>query len=209
VLKFLTAAFAAFFVLATTVPAKTAAFVADKDRTVYVRGEIDGSALLQAAEVMRLATKSTAPITLVINSPGGNVYTGLQLMSAIGVAQQRGVTVRCFVPVLAASMAFQILSICDERYTLQYSLLLFHPARAFLNGAFLAEDLEYAGEQLRQLDDRLKSELAARLGMDRAEYDFHYRRETMWLASDLNDRADGFLTIVGDFRGVENPFDLM
>lgn len=197
------------FINASCAHAAGRVFTADKGRTLYVRGEVGPEALELASELITLTGKAKTPITIVINSPGGNVYTGLQLMSAIHIAQQRGVKVRCFVPVLAASMAFQILSVCDERYTLQYSLLLFHPARAMLMGGFLAEELEYQGAQLKQLDEQLKSDLAARLGMDSKEYDYHYRNETLWLAPALNERAGGdFLMVVDDFVGVDRPFDL-
>ncbi len=188
--------------------AHASTFEADKGRTLYLRGEVADNGLLLAAQVIELAGKSRKPISLVINSPGGSIYMGLQLMSAISVVQQRGVRVRCFVPVLAASMAFQIMSVCDERYTLQYTLLLFHPARSVLMGAFTYDELEYQGAQLRDLDNKLKSDLARRLGMDRKVYDYHYEHETLWLASDLNAMAGGYFTIVEDFTGVDAPFDL-
>jgi ATP-dependent protease ClpP protease subunit len=204
-MKFL-AALAAFFMSAVVQAEPT--FVADKGRTIYIRGAIADNAFDIASKVFEMS-KVKAPISLVINSPGGSVYPGLQIMSAIEVAQSRGVTVRCFVPVLAASMAFQILSVCDERYVLQYSLLLFHPARSMLMGGFLADELEYQGAQLRRLDDKLKNELAARLGMDRKEYDYHYSHETLWLATDLNAATDpDFVEVVSDFSGVDKPFDL-
>ncbi len=201
------AAFAAFFMSAVAA-AKPAVFVADKGRTLYLRGEVGGNALDMAAQVIGLAEKSKKPISIVINSPGGSIYVGLQLMSAIDVVQKRGVKVRCFVPVIAASMAFQILSVCDERYTLQYSLLLFHPARAPLMGSYTYDELEYQGAQLRQLDNKLKNDLAKRIGMPRKEFDYHYQHETLWLAPDLSARTDDFFTIVADFDGVERPFDL-
>ncbi len=205
-LKFL-AAFAAFFVLATAAPAESM-FVADKGRTLYLRGEVRENALVLASQVAELSQSSKRPITIVINSPGGSIHAGLQLMSAIHVAQQRGTQVRCFVPVLAASMAFQILSVCDERYTLQYSLLLFHPARVFLFGPYMADDLAYQSDQLRLVEDRLKNDLAARIGLDRKEFDYHYSHETLWLAADLNKVTGNYFEIVDNFSGVDRAFDL-
>lgn len=184
-------------------------FKVDKDRTLYLRGEVADNAMAMASQVVDLASKSRAPISIVINSPGGSIYAGLQLMSAIGMAQKRGVMVRCVVPVLAASMAFQIFSVCDERYTLQYSLLLFHPARLMLKGMFTADELEYAGKQLRALDEKLKDELSVRLGMERSVYDYHYAHETLWIATDLNAAVErDFATIVDDLSGVSDPFGL-
>ena len=78
-----------------------------------------------------------------------------------------------------------------------------------LRGGYLAEELEYQGAQLKQLDDYLKAELAARLGMDRKEYEYHYRNETLWLAPVLNERVGGdFLEVVGDLTGVDSPFEV-
>jgi ATP-dependent protease ClpP protease subunit len=206
-LRMFVAALAAIFMSAcVTSRSQAAVFTATKGRTVYVIGEIGANALDMARQVVDLAAADPkAPIDMVISSPGGSIVAGMQLLSAMTVAQTRGVTIRCFVPLLAASMAFQVFAACDERYTLEFSLLLWHPG-ALSGERLTAGDLEYNAEQLRAMERVLNARLIKALGMPEDVFYYHYFHETLWFASELNRQAPGFLTIVQDFQNVPNPF---
>lgn len=176
-------------------------------RTLRVEGVIMGNALELAHKVERLSSDNSAPIDLLINSPGGSVEAGLQLVEAIHIAQSRGVTVRCAVSTLAASMAFIILNECNERYALSNSLLLFHPARAMLMFATIrAEDARKMAEDLEFVDNLISDMLEEGMGIVTAKqkswYQYHFVKETLWTASHLSHVVPNsdWIVIVSDIK---------
>jgi ATP-dependent protease ClpP protease subunit len=186
--------------------AQAETFVASPQRTLYVTGVVDGSVLVLAAQITDMAAVSTDPIDMVINSPGGSVVAGMQLLSAMDVAKARGVKFRCVVPVMAASMGFQILANCDERYALKYAMLLWHPVKISSRDGFSAEQLLYESDRIRAIERPLMRHLIAVLGITRKIFWYHYRHETLWIASEFGDLSPGFLTIVDDIQNVRDLF---
>lgn len=176
-------------------------------RTLRVVGEINGSVLKLASQIDSLSKESKKPINILINSPGGSVPAGLQLVEAMHVAQARGVKVRCAVTTLAASMAYIVLSQCDEKYALANSLLLFHPARAMLFMATVkADDANYMAQELAAIDSDMSDLLESSMGVVTSEhkawFDYHFQHETLWSASRLSRVIPNkkWLTIVSDIR---------
>ncbi len=176
-------------------------------RTVRISGEVGGSILSVASNIERLSAASSEPINIIINSPGGSVPAGLQLVEALHIAKARGVTVRCAVTNLAASMAFIILSECSERYALSNSLLLFHPARAMLMFATLkAEDARYMAEELEAINFEMCDRLELSMGIASAKhkewFSYHYKNETLWTATRLVKQIPqrNWITIVSDIK---------
>lgn len=176
-------------------------------RTLRVEGVILGNALDLAHKVERMSSESQDPIDLLINSPGGSVEAGLQLVEAMHIAQSRGVRVRCAVSTLAASMAFLILNECDERYALSNSLLLFHPARAMLMFAVLkADDARKMSEDLESVDALITDMLEEGMGVVTAQqkswYQYHFTKETLWTASHLSREVpnSSWIVIVSDIK---------
>lgn len=176
-------------------------------RTLRVEGVILGNALDLAHKVERMSSESSAPIDLLINSPGGSVEAGLQLVEAMHIAQGRGVTIRCAVTTLAASMAFIILNECSERYALSNSLLLFHPARAMLMFAVIkADDARKMAEDLDFVDNLITDMLEEGMGIVTAQqkswYQYHFTKETLWTASHLSHEVpnSSWIMIVSDIK---------
>jgi len=183
-------------------------FVASETRTVYVSGAVTGAALGTAQQIYNLAEAGNEPIDIIINSPGGYIIPGLQVISAMNIAQSRGITIRCFVPLLAASMGFQMLAECDERYALRYSLLLWHPAKTGFRGSVTWKQLLYATRELRAMERDLLDILLSKLKISKKKFYYHYRNETLWQAHHLQKISPDFITIVDDFKNVRNPFDI-
>lgn len=182
-------------------------------RTVAVYGQVDGNIIETAAKLDTLSRQSSDPINIVINSPGGSVHAGLQLVEAIHIAQARGVKVRCAVTTLAASMAFIILGECDERHVFANSLLLFHPASVgIMFGNLKAEDAEAIAEVLVAINDQMGDLMKTAMGVesifDELWFRKHMRAETLWIASTLIKEVpnDKFLTVMSDLRINDNLF---
>lgn len=179
-------------------------------RTLYVTGPMDGSVLRTAYLVERLSAASTDDINIVINSPGGMVFAGWQLTQAMDVARERGAKVVCSVGVLAASMAFQLLPHCDERYAMKNTLLLFHPSRVFVRGELRADEAEYVAESLRKIDKAGLIEISEMLGSPNKKWlEKHHNAETLWRAEDLiAETNSSWLTLVDDLVVPGGAFDL-
>lgn len=180
--------------------AHAASISLNKERAVAIEGPIGGGNILHLApKMLSLAGDGTGePIDLVISSPGGKIVTGFLFINLMESIKARGTVIRCFVPTIAASMAFQILIHCDERYALSKSFLLWHRVRVVGGSApitaplaaLLAQDLERAdriilNEVLESMDDVSPDTL---LG--------HFNNETLHFASDLAVLSPKFLTVL-------------
>jgi len=179
----------------------------DKERTILISGPIGNGILAQANQVYSLALASPKPIYLVLNSPGGSVYVGLQMLSAMRAARARGVEFRCLTTLMSASMAFQILAYCDKRYALEHTLLLWHSMRGG-NENLTAEDHKYEGAKTQLLEAGLIRYLIQALNISTKEFFYHRARETLWTASTLLTISPKFLVIVDDVDGLTELFPL-
>jgi ATP-dependent protease ClpP protease subunit len=178
----------------------------DKDRTVSLVGPVGNNAMTAAQEVTALMNASNDPIYMIINSPGGNVITGLQLLSAMQQAQARGIVIKCVVPNLAASMAFITLAQCTERYAFEGSLLLWHPMR--VGGSFTEGEARHAANIMRRMSKPLMKLQKEALGVTWQFFMYHYKYETLWSGAALAEAAPSFMTIIDNVEGVDNIFAL-
>ena len=86
-------------------------------RILLLTSEIEGGTAHEFIEDinMLLLKESIDPITIIISSPGGNIFNGIAIIRAIRSAQSSGIKVIGEVHGQAMSMAFFILQCCDER----------------------------------------------------------------------------------------------
>lgn len=176
-------------------------------RLIRIEGQVGPDIMASAIKMDELSSASKEPINIVINSPGGSVFAGIQMVEAIHIAQNRGVKVRCAVSTMAASMAFIILSECDERYAFSNSLLLFHPASVgIMFGVLRAEQARAIAEDLEAINDDMSDLMKAAMGVNdffqEQWYRYHFNKETLWTAKRLAKEApnEKFLAIISDIR---------
>lgn len=103
----------------------------DPNRTLTLFGVVRDNALGLADEILNLGKKSNAPIYLILDSPGGSVITGGILISAIQASKAPVYTI-CYK--VCASMAAMIHQYGKERFQVDRSILMFHPATAGTEG---------------------------------------------------------------------------
>lgn len=181
----------------------------DPDRTIRVTGVIDSSTIQTGNKILRLSDNDPdEPIYLIINSGGGSVLAGTQIITMMRIAQNRGTRIVCIVPMVAASMAFQILAECDTRYTFRYSLLLWHPIRVQIRGILTPRRAIQLAEEMERYEKAMVRVLLERLGIERDVFDYHYYNETLHLSENLIEIAPGFIEIVDDVQGVPNMFSM-
>lgn len=194
--------------LLTSCTALAGGLVVDEGRKIEIYEVVRAPSILDYANrVFELAAESSDPIYVVINSPGGSVFAGLQFISALDQVRSQGVEVRCVVPGMAASMAFQILIHCDKRYALRYSLLLWHPVRVAGFMVITPDTALALYTDMAAIEALMVPELITALGMPESEFYYHYRQETMWTAASLALAAPKFLEIVDNVQGISLPWD--
>lgn len=90
------------------------------------------AALIEEARRMDSEMKSGEPIYLFLNTPGGSIQDGLELIENLKSLNRPVHTVSLF----AASMGFQIVQNLGQRYVLENSVLMSHEAYGGFKGSF-------------------------------------------------------------------------
>jgi ATP-dependent Clp protease protease subunit len=135
-------------------------------RDIYLIGDIDKDVARNVIERLReLANISSNPITVYINSAGGNVTDGLAIHDAIRVIAQQGIEVRTVVQGMAYSMGSVVLQAASpgRRLALPHSWIMIHePAKwaGWQSTTAAAQHLD----RLKQMQSQIYRILAARSG---------------------------------------------
>jgi ATP-dependent Clp protease protease subunit len=135
-------------------------------RDVYLIGDIEKDTARAAIERLReLANEGNRPITLYINSAGGNVTDGLALHDAIRHIVSKGIEVTVTVQGMAYSMGSIVLQAATEgrRLAFPHSWIMIHePAKwaGWQSTTAAAQHLE----RLKQMQDQIYNILSSRSG---------------------------------------------
>ncbi len=135
-------------------------------RDVYLIGDIEKDTARATIERLReLAADNSKPITLYINSAGGNVTDGLALHDTIRYIASRGVEVTIIVQGMAYSMGSIVLQAASpgRRLAFPHSWIMIHePAKwaGWQSTTAAAQHLE----RLKQMQDQIYRILSARSG---------------------------------------------
>jgi ATP-dependent Clp protease, protease subunit len=138
----------------------------DRVRDVYLIGDIEKDNARSTIERLReLAADNTRPITLYINSAGGNVTDGLAIHDAIRHIISRGVEITIIVQGMAYSMGSIVLQAASEgrRLAFPHSWIMIHePAKwaGWQSTTAAAQHLE----RLKQMQDQIYKILSSRSG---------------------------------------------
>lgn len=138
----------------------------DRLRDVYLIGDIEKDTARSVIERLReLANDSSRPITLYINSAGGNVTDGLAMHDAIRQLVNRGIEITIIVQGMAYSMGSVILQAASDgrRLSLPHSWIMIHePAKwaGWQSTSAAAQHLD----RLKQMQSQIYEILAKRSG---------------------------------------------
>ena len=159
--------------------------------TIVIEGEIGDSAVLIANLITKKA-HSNKEIYILINSPGGSVFDGALIVSAI---QASPVPVKTVCLQLCASMASIIHSYGTERYMLDRSILMFHDAAGGLQGTVpqMLTRLNFINRYTSKMD----ANIARRAGLSVEEFLNRIKAE-LWLDAEdsvAQHFADGIVSL--------------
>ena len=138
----------------------------DRLRDVYLIGDIEKDTARSCIERLReLANDNSKPITLYINSAGGNVTDGLAIHDAVRHIISRGIEVRVVVQGMAYSMGSIVLQAASDgrRLAFPHSWIMIHePAKwaGWQSTTAAAQHLE----RLKQMQDQIYNILSTRSG---------------------------------------------
>jgi ATP-dependent Clp protease protease subunit len=138
----------------------------DRQRDVYLIGDIEKDTARLCIERLReLSNDNTKPISLYINSAGGNVTDGLAIHDVVRHIISRGIEVSIIVQGMAYSMGSIVLQAASEarRLTYPHSWIMIHePAKwaGWQSTTAAAQHLE----RLKQMQDQIYRILSSRSG---------------------------------------------
>jgi len=176
-----------------------------KDLILSMDGPISSRTIapLQDALDAHIQADKKSPVTLIISSPGGEVYAGIRFITSMLEAQARGVKINCYVTNMAASMAFQIFTQCSSRFALNTSLLLWHGVRVKINEPITARLAVSLSEDMDRIDQLIVWQLRGVLKMKEADILHHFHAETLWSGFTLGEAAVEFMQTANAFPGVQ------
>lgn len=122
-----------FLGVASAAPTKE--LVLTKDNTLVLNSAFNGksvSTLIGQAKKLNADLKSGYPIYLFLDTPGGEIQAGIELVEYLNGINRPVHTVTLF----AASMGWQLLQHLGTRYVLKYGVLMSHKARGGFSGEF-------------------------------------------------------------------------
>lgn len=145
-----------------------------------------------------LTSKAGDVWDIKIDSPGGYVEVGKDIVKQITVAKQRGVAVSCSVGKMAASMAFVIFTSCSERRITKSGKLLTHSIATTLPGLFGVvinlQDAKALAKDLQKGQDELERIIYRGFNPPRHVFNYLSNHEVFFSGLDANIYVPGFIT---------------
>jgi ATP-dependent Clp protease protease subunit len=137
----------------------------ERNRDVYLVGDIEKDTARVCIERLRELAMDDRPITLYINSAGGNVTDGLAIHDSIRHIISRGIEVTIVVQGMAYSMGSVVLQAASDgrRLAFPHSWIMIHePAKwaGWQSTTAAAQHLE----RLKQMQDQIYKILSSRSG---------------------------------------------
>ena len=141
-------------------------------------------------------------LTLVIDSYGGSVDAGLRLTTGMDILKAKGTNFRCVVTGAAMSMAFFILAKCNDRYTMPFAGLLWHPIRIRYRGVLTTADALALSERLGYYESYFKDYIQISLDADTEYFDQHWFAESVHHGAVLAAKFPRWIQVVDGLAGM-------
>lgn len=177
-----------------------------KQRVLHMEGVITKGTIapLQTALDEWIASGDTSPVTLIIDSPGGEVFAGIKFVTSMLSARSQGIRINCYVTGIAASMAFQTLTQCSERHALKTAFLLWHGVRLRTDEPITARLATSLADDMRRLDALIMYQLSNSLTLSEADIIQHFDAETLWSGFTLHEEVPAFMKVDEAFADIND-----
>src|SRR5436305_1320518 len=159
----------------------------ERQRDVYLIGDIEKDTARLCIERLReLSNDNNRPISLYINSAGGNVTDGLAIHDVVRHIISRGIEVSVIVQGMAYSMGSVVLQAASEgkRLTYPHSWIMIHePAKwaGWQSTTAAAQHLE----RLKQMQDQIYKILSSRSRKPLRQFIKHTKRTDFYIDAQI------------------------
>lgn len=149
----------AIFLICNSLFAAETQITLTKDNTVVLRGPVNSESVGQVMQKLSELNKkgeSTDPIYLVLQTPGGSVSSGINLIEYMSSLRRPVHSVANF----AASMGFHILENSPKRYITKYGTIMSHRASGGFQGDIpqqVKSRFKHITDLLEKMDDQVIS----------------------------------------------------
>lgn len=183
-------------------PVKTDLIEFKKDNFISLRETITPDSSSRLLAKLNTIENKHSTLYIYINSPGGNVMAGLEIINYIKSLQRRDKQVICIAH-NAMSMAFAIFQYCTERYILYSSSLMQHQMSLGVSGKLY--DINSRMVYLNRLEEKINHDQAERLKLSVANFTRLIQNDWWMYAEDilLNNAADKMVSIFCSFDNFE------
>ena len=142
-------------------------FKVDTSRVVYLNTDVNQqSSKAVIDKLKKLENESDKPIWLLINSPGGEIFSGGQIVSQVEASKAPVYTVCTG---MCASMAAMLHSYGKKRYALDRALLMYHPAAGGTQGQI--PNMISLLNTIQRFVDKMNANVINRSKVSKEEYD--------------------------------------
>jgi len=157
----------------------------DKTRVLYLNDQVmEATVQPLISAIKKLNEKSSDPIYLLLDSPGGSVLDGAQLISEMEASKAPVYTVCTR---LCASMAAMIHGHGVKRYALDRAILMYHPATAGAQGQ--VKNMKSSLGTIDRYIEKMVSRIVSRTKIDPEQFQKEVAYE-LWIdAEDANERG--------------------
>jgi ATP-dependent Clp protease protease subunit len=169
-----------------------------KENTAILRGPVNSSSvsevMIQLSELNKTGGDAD-PIFLVLNTPGGSVSDGLNLIEYMNSLRRPVHSISIF----AASMGFHILQNSKQRFITKYGTIMSHRARGGFSGDIpqqVKSRFKHITDLLEKMDEQVISRTKGKF--DKKSYT-ELIRDEYWAVGD-NAINDGFVDEVATLK---------
>lgn len=174
---------------AIQVVSKGAGINIDSEKVAHIGGDIGYLSSVGFEIEMNATSHLPGDRIIIINSTGGYVYIGEQILEAIDAERAAtGERVVCGVDKTAMSMAFNILTRCDVRLAVANATFMFHPIymkSVTCRGGCKPKTLRKIAKDLEKSDEPYRHANSKALGLAPTDYDVFADNDTIWRADKL------------------------
>lgn len=153
----------------------------DKNSIIFA-GEVNTETVSKA--IMDLSRIKSNDVYIHINSPGGSVFDGIKLASALMASNKHIICIADF----AASMAFVTLQMCDERVVVRNSIVMQHEASFGIRNES-APNVESFFNFIKSTITDMEEAQAKRIGISVKEFKAKIRSD-WWLFGEASVKAN-------------------
>ena len=177
--------------------------VLNENNFVVIRGTINGQSTSKV--VAKLSDNSEKDLYVYLNTGGGSVIDGMQIVQTLLTIQKTGRNIHCIGNV-ALSMGFVIMQFCQNRYVLESSILMQHQMSLGTEGQLM--NIKSYMQFIDSMSESIDKRQAERMGMTLVDFKNKANHDWWMFGGDsvLNNAADKLVYIQCDVKGTEVDF---